>query len=189
MYVWSYFKEILAYRLCMTPEELDMSHRTAMELIKSARNNAVRLDDLDLADMLKEKYCVSAQERIYRMSDQEYHALKAEAANLAWDYVYAIWDLEPAEFDLVFLCIRYYMIYPPELISLALHSPTARENLLDGVLMTEAEMKDLAWSESGVVFNGDGDGDGDDDSETEEEQGHQNSNRGDGPSQTGGWNV
>lgn len=159
---WQGFKEILLLRFYMSEEELKECRESAMKLIQTARDTAVPMSEQQLSDLLSDRYYTIAQDRVNSVSNEEYELTKEEARELAWDYVYAMWELDAEDFDLAFLACRYFLIYTPEQLELAVASPVARLALLDGHLLTDQELRDLAWPGGGAEgWGGDRDGNGD----------------------------
>jgi hypothetical protein len=82
-----------------------------------------------------------------------------------------MWELEGEDFDLAFLACRYFLVYTPDQLMLVVASPTAKNALLDGALLTDKEIRDLAWSEGGVSPFDDDDDDDEEDEEQEDKGG------------------
>jgi hypothetical protein len=145
---WQGFKEILLLRFYMTEEELDECRETAMKLLQTARDTAVPMSEEQLSDLLAQRYYTIAQDRLNSIDDTEFKEAKEDARELAWDYIYAMWELDSEEFDLAFLECRYFLIYSPEQLQKVVQSDLARQSLLNGILLTDAEIRDLSGGDS-----------------------------------------
>jgi hypothetical protein len=150
MYLWSEFKRTLLTRFCMTDEELEQCRNSAMMMLNAAEEASIELDEDTITDLLGEQYYVNARQRLEMLPRDQIAQIREEARRTAWEYVYGIFELETESFDLAFLECRYFLVYTPQQLELAAHSPTAKELLLDGVLLTHGEIASLAWEEGGA---------------------------------------
>jgi hypothetical protein len=138
----------------MTEEEIVECRHSAMMMLDAAEEASVELDEETITDLLGEQFYVNARQRMEMLPRDQIAQFREEARRTAWEYVYGIFELEPESFDLAFLECRYFLVYSPEQLELAAHSPTAKELLLDGVLLTQGEIASLAWEEGGAHVGG-----------------------------------
>ena len=149
MYLWNYFKTTLMIRACMTIEELEECRAAAMNVIKAYRSMNTYIDEEALTDDLAERFYVNARHRLREAPEEEYQILKKEIENVAWDYFSAIFEEDADIFELIMLECRYYLIYKPEEVLLALQSDEGKEMLEEGLLLTIEEIEALGKRDSG----------------------------------------
>lgn len=128
-----------------------------MQLIQNARDTSVPLGEKELSDLLSDRYYAIAQDRVNRVSKDELERSKEEARELAWDYAYAMFDLSSKDAALVVLGCRFFLIYTPEQLELVLSSPAAMLAIRKNRLMTDQELRDLAWTVVSARKNSTGD--------------------------------
>jgi hypothetical protein len=141
----------------MTEEEIVECRHSAMMMLNAAEEASIELDEETITDLLGEQFYANAKQRMEMLPRDQIAQFREEARRTAWEYVYGIFELEPESFDLAFLECRYFLVYSPQQLELAVHSPTAKELLLDGVLLTHGEIASLAWEEGGAHVGEHGD--------------------------------
>lgn len=118
-----------------------------MKIIEESWESGIPVNKTEITDFLSPALYSKSKVRSEQLSRSEQEVIYKEVTAMAWKYMRFLWECHPRDGDLAIFSCRYYLIYTPEQLEIALMSDTAKDLLIYGVLLTDQQIRSYALQE------------------------------------------